>query len=415
MPSTEFQNIDFGFRYGTQRAIRNAPYNKGTFYVSTDTGELNVDIGGQRISTKDIYVYTTESEIRSLTNPDINKMYYARDTFKLMAYDATNLKWVNAGGSPDEINERIDNLESRVDAFIGFSLRIIDTVEDLPEVGEPGTIYLIPQSDSDEDTLYDEFIWIDSEGLYEKIGITTPELADYYKKSEVDTLIENAQTAATEHTDNYISSNDQAIQNINDEISSINTELGHVRDAITEAAQGQTETDTEINASIQAVQLRMSDLESSSTAADSALDTKIDTKAPINHASSSTTYGIGDANNYGHTKLSDTYSTEEGDASDGLAASQKAVYSAYDILNNNKAAVNHSSTTTDYGTGNSTKYGHVKLSDTYDSLVGAASDAMGASQKSVNDLYLYLSSMLPNITVDGDNVIVDYGDEDEET
>ena len=47
------------------------------------------------------------------------------------------------------------------------------------------------------------------------------------------------------------------------------------------------------------------------------------------HASVTDTFGKGDATHYGHVVLSDTYVTERGSASDGLAASQKAVYDAY--------------------------------------------------------------------------------------
>ena len=55
----------------------------------------------------------------------------------------------------------------------------------------------------------------------------------------------------------------------------------------------------------------------------------IDTCAPKNHASSQTTYGQGNATNYGHVKVSDTYATQVGGASDGVAASQKALYDVY--------------------------------------------------------------------------------------
>lgn len=56
---------------------------------------------------------------------------------------------------------------------------------------------------------------------------------------------------------------------------------------------------------------------------------QIDGKAPTSHASTSTTYGIGTNDNYGHVKLSD--STENtSDTSSGIAATPKAVKLAYD-------------------------------------------------------------------------------------
>lgn len=66
-----------------------------------------------------------------------------------------------------------------------------------------------------------------------------------------------------------------------------------------------------------------------------ALDTN---KAPVNHASTATTYGVGNATTYGHVKLSDTYSSCVGGVSEGVAASQKALYDAYDYLINNAGA-----------------------------------------------------------------------------
>ena len=51
---------------------------------------------------------------------------------------------------------------------------------------------------------------------------------------------------------------------------------------------------------------------------------------PTNHASSGTTYGKGDASNYGHTKLTDDFNPSTAKtASDGVGASQKAVKDAY--------------------------------------------------------------------------------------
>lgn len=62
------------------------------------------------------------------------------------------------------------------------------------------------------------------------------------------------------------------------------------------------------------------------TSADNILQNNIDGKAPIDHASTTTDYGVGNATNYGHVKLSDSYTeTTPGTASEGMAASQKAL------------------------------------------------------------------------------------------
>lgn len=55
-------------------------------------------------------------------------------------------------------------------------------------------------------------------------------------------------------------------------------------------------------------------------------------KAPTSHASANTTYGVGNADCYGHVKISDTYDSCVGAAADGIAASQLAVYCVYQAV-----------------------------------------------------------------------------------
>lgn len=56
---------------------------------------------------------------------------------------------------------------------------------------------------------------------------------------------------------------------------------------------------------------------------------------PTNHAVANTTYGSGTATNYGHVKLSDTYDTINAneDANHGVGASQNALANAYATIN----------------------------------------------------------------------------------
>lgn len=61
-----------------------------------------------------------------------------------------------------------------------------------------------------------------------------------------------------------------------------------------------------------------------------------------NHASAQTTYGTGNASLYGHTKLSDKYTSSDGAASAGVGASSKAVYDSYTA---NKNSINSTNQT----------------------------------------------------------------------
>lgn len=78
------------------------------------------------------------------------------------------------------------------------------------------------------------------------------------------------------------------------------------------------------------------------------------------HAStSSSTYGCGTANNWGHVKLSDSYTTSGGAASSGVAASSKALYDAYTTLN---AKFNSVNGVVLFNNGNSDYNAHITLS-----------------------------------------------------
>ena len=175
---------------------------------------------------------------------------------------------------------------------------------------------------------------------------------------------------------------------------------------------------------------------------DSAVTGLSTSKAPIAHASTSTTYGIGTSSNYGHVKLSDS-TTSTSSTSSGVAATPAAVKSAYDLANsaqstadtaqsaadtakstantaqstadtakstadtaqstansakstadtaqstaNSKAPIAHASTSTTYGIGTSSNYGHVKLSDSTTSTSSTSSGvaATPAAVKSAYDL-----------------------------
>lgn len=114
---------------------------------------------------------------------------------------------------------------------------------------------------------------------------------------------------------------------------------------------------------------------------------------PKNHASTATTYGLGNASNYGHVKMSDTYSSKQASAAaaNGIGASQNALYNAYV----NRAPISHASTGTTYGIGNASNYGHVKLSDTYATKQSsaAAANGVGASQNALYNVYNIVSKL----------------------
>lgn len=168
----------------------------------------------------------------------------------------------------------------------------------------------------------------------------------------------------------------------------------------------------------------------------SAINTALAGKAPTAHAVNANTYGLGTNSVYGHVKLSDSTSTTSGQTA-GVAATPTAVKAAYDrgtagvnaaktaddkavaahnaanaaqgtadaavtaaekaqgevdaleLVVAGKANTNHASSTTDYGTGSSSAYGHVKLTDATNTTQanGQASTGVAASAYAVKLAY----------------------------
>ena len=73
--------------------------------------------------------------------------------------------------------------------------------------------------------------------------------------------------------------------------------------------------------------------------------TALSGKASTSHASTATTYGIGNGSKYGHVKLSDSTSSTSA-ASAGIAASPAAVKAAYDLASEAKTLAQSSSSVT---------------------------------------------------------------------
>lgn len=68
-----------------------------------------------------------------------------------------------------------------------------EVVDELPETGEPNIIYLVPKTDSKTGNTKDEWIWIvpaSGAGYWEKIGSTDIDLSEYRKAAAQD-IIDN--------------------------------------------------------------------------------------------------------------------------------------------------------------------------------------------------------------------------------
>lgn len=57
--------------------------------------------------------------------------------------------------------------------------------DQLPDSGETGVIYLIPNSSSQDKNIYDEYFWVEEDSQFEFLGTTAIDLEDYVTKTEL--------------------------------------------------------------------------------------------------------------------------------------------------------------------------------------------------------------------------------------
>lgn len=104
------------------------------------------------------------------------------------------------------------------------------------------------------------------------------------------------------------------------------------------------------------------------------IQTQLNGKAPTSHASTEATYGIGTGSNFGHVKLSDA-TDDTSAASDGKAASPKAVKAAYDLANTAKT-----NAATAQSTANTAKNNAATAQSRADAASTAAAEAQSAAE-----------------------------------
>ena len=147
------------------------------------------------------------------------------DSSKFLQYDTTSVKYKgklyagldvnnqairNIPDTPDDgtgpINKNYadNNLQDKLTAGTGIAITnnvISSTLEgidyevdqELPETGEKGIIYLIPNGSSEQENIYDEYIWIPplqegESGRFEFIGTTQTDLTNYVDLSSAQTI-----------------------------------------------------------------------------------------------------------------------------------------------------------------------------------------------------------------------------------
>lgn len=98
--------------------------------------------------------------------------------------DLTN----DGDGTAGSAFQTADDVSDAIDAALADITGIeFEVVQSLPQSGEKGTIYLVPNSGSGQNA-YDEYIWVEPTGgtaHFEKIGTTDVDLSGYWAKTEL--------------------------------------------------------------------------------------------------------------------------------------------------------------------------------------------------------------------------------------
>ena len=72
-------------------------------------------------------------------------------------------------------------INSALSGITGIDLKVVTA---LPTTGVKGTIYLIKHSHSDSGDIYDEYVWVEEDKKFEKIGNTDVDLSAYAKTAD---------------------------------------------------------------------------------------------------------------------------------------------------------------------------------------------------------------------------------------
>lgn len=114
-----------------------------------------------------------------------------------------------------------------------------EVVDTLPESGEQNVIYLVKKTSSEQNDVYDEYVWItDEDGTshWEHIGSTAVDLSNYYTKSEITALLNNQKTEIITTCNAYTDAAKTACNQYTD--TAIATALGNVESALAEIDTG---------------------------------------------------------------------------------------------------------------------------------------------------------------------------------
>ena len=159
---------------------------------ATDSVTVSQKEGNQIVKETD-GIYVAPIQLDGYVEKEDGKSLISDEEITRLAsvsnYDDTDVKKdIKSNADAIEILNGNSETEGSVqkqinDALAGITGFDVSVVETLPEEGVKGVFYLILNNGSEDDNVYDEYIW--NTDSFEKIGTTKVDLTDYAKKEEL--------------------------------------------------------------------------------------------------------------------------------------------------------------------------------------------------------------------------------------
>ena len=145
---------------------------------------LDIDVSKENKTTTVTITKQDETTKSAEINDGVSLQYnWVSTNLGIKREDESNYEYVNLKGDKGEPGQ------------IEFTI-----VNELPETGTEGIIYLVPVEDPEQENKYNEYIYVDDEWeLLGEIGVDI-DLSNYYTKQEVNNLIPTALSELTDDT-----------------------------------------------------------------------------------------------------------------------------------------------------------------------------------------------------------------------
>lgn len=182
---------------------------KTIFATKTELGDKVDKVAGKGLSTEDY----TSAEKTKLTNIQANAQVNAIDSVSVnntaLTPDANkNVNVIVPTATSQLTNDNnFQNatqvstaIQSAISGITGITFNFdYSSFEELPAVGEVGTIYFIPDATATSPNVYTEYVWNDNDEEYEQIGSAEIDVDSLWSKSdltaittaEIDTILAN--------------------------------------------------------------------------------------------------------------------------------------------------------------------------------------------------------------------------------